>query len=261
MSLDAIAALLGHKTLTMTLVYARIADRTVADEYFAVTEKVEALYDQPRRTARRRRRPPRCANSAPRCTAACSATATAPDRSNWTATSNRSANPAPSSSPPSSSGPPCKRNATTPPTRAKSAARRSSTDSSTDSTHTGLLTPIDFEVAVVDGDGEVAPDVVEPGGGDVAGERFRWCFGVEGSRVDQLQCGALVVEILRECHGEPPCGGVWVRRDQKSESRKVGSRPSLKAPIPSTRSGWTAERQCASIMIAIACSIGWPWPS
>ena len=31
----------------MTMVYARIADRTVADEYFAVTEKVEALYDQP----------------------------------------------------------------------------------------------------------------------------------------------------------------------------------------------------------------------
>lgn len=49
MSLDAIAALLGHKTLAMTMVYARIADRTVAEEYFAVTEKVEALYDQPRR--------------------------------------------------------------------------------------------------------------------------------------------------------------------------------------------------------------------
>jgi hypothetical protein len=49
MSLDAIAALLGHKTLAMTMVYARIADRTVADQYFAVTEKVEALYDQPRR--------------------------------------------------------------------------------------------------------------------------------------------------------------------------------------------------------------------
>jgi integrase/recombinase XerD len=48
MSLDAIAALLGHKTLAMTMVYARIADKTVADEYFAVTEKVEALYDQPR---------------------------------------------------------------------------------------------------------------------------------------------------------------------------------------------------------------------
>jgi integrase/recombinase XerD len=49
MSLDAIAALLGHRTLAMTMVYARIADKTVADEYFAVTEKVEALYDQPRR--------------------------------------------------------------------------------------------------------------------------------------------------------------------------------------------------------------------
>ena len=50
-SLDAIAALLGHKMLAMTMIYARIADRTVADEYFAVTEKVEALYDQPRRLA------------------------------------------------------------------------------------------------------------------------------------------------------------------------------------------------------------------
>lgn len=48
MPLEAIAALLGHKTLTMTLVYARIADRTVADEYFSVSEKVEALYDKPR---------------------------------------------------------------------------------------------------------------------------------------------------------------------------------------------------------------------
>lgn len=48
MSLDAIAALLGHKDMTMTRVYARIADRTVADQYFAVTEKVEALYNQPK---------------------------------------------------------------------------------------------------------------------------------------------------------------------------------------------------------------------
>lgn len=30
----------------MTMVYARIADRTVAEEYFAVSEKVEALYGQ-----------------------------------------------------------------------------------------------------------------------------------------------------------------------------------------------------------------------
>lgn len=47
MSLEAIAALLGHKTMTMTMVYARIADRTVAEEYFQVTEKVEALYHDP----------------------------------------------------------------------------------------------------------------------------------------------------------------------------------------------------------------------
>ena len=31
-----------HKSLSMTLVYARIADRVVADEYFAVSEQVEA---------------------------------------------------------------------------------------------------------------------------------------------------------------------------------------------------------------------------
>lgn len=48
MSLEAIAALLGHRSMRMTMVYARIADRTVADEYFAVSEKVEALYDQTR---------------------------------------------------------------------------------------------------------------------------------------------------------------------------------------------------------------------
>lgn len=44
MSLEAIAALLGHHDLSMTMVYARIADRTVAEEYFAVTKKVETLY-------------------------------------------------------------------------------------------------------------------------------------------------------------------------------------------------------------------------
>ena len=48
MSLEALAALLGHRSLRMTLVYARIADRKVADEYFSVSEQVEALYDQPR---------------------------------------------------------------------------------------------------------------------------------------------------------------------------------------------------------------------
>ena len=44
MSLEAIAALLGHRSMRMTLTYARISDRTVADEYFKVTEAVEARY-------------------------------------------------------------------------------------------------------------------------------------------------------------------------------------------------------------------------
>ena len=48
MSLEAIAALLGHKSMRMTMVYARISNRTVADEYFKVSEQVEALYDAPR---------------------------------------------------------------------------------------------------------------------------------------------------------------------------------------------------------------------
>ena len=44
MSLEAIAAMLGHKSMDMTLVYAKIANRTVAQEYFAVAEQVDALY-------------------------------------------------------------------------------------------------------------------------------------------------------------------------------------------------------------------------
>lgn len=46
MSIEAVAAMLGHHSLDMTLRYAKIANRTVADEYFAVTEKVDALYAQ-----------------------------------------------------------------------------------------------------------------------------------------------------------------------------------------------------------------------
>lgn len=46
MSLEAIAAMLGHRSMDMTLRYAKIANRTVADEYFAVTDQVDALYEQ-----------------------------------------------------------------------------------------------------------------------------------------------------------------------------------------------------------------------
>jgi hypothetical protein len=46
MRLEAIAALLGHRSMEMTLIYARIADRVVADEYQAISEKIDALYGQ-----------------------------------------------------------------------------------------------------------------------------------------------------------------------------------------------------------------------
>ena len=134
MSLDAIAALLGHKTLAMTMIYARIADKTVADEYFAVTEKVEALYDQPRQLASRRRGPRDA--QAPRRDAPAHA------RQRLLRPTGRDGLPlrvhlrilhllrhhhrVPAH--------PASANATTPPARAKSAARRSSTASSTAST-------------------------------------------------------------------------------------------------------------------------------
>jgi site-specific recombinase XerD len=44
MRLEAIAALLGHRSLEMTLVYARIADRVVADEYASVCDQIDRLY-------------------------------------------------------------------------------------------------------------------------------------------------------------------------------------------------------------------------
>jgi integrase len=42
MSLEAIAALLGHRSPRMTLVYARISDTNVAEQYFKATQAVEA---------------------------------------------------------------------------------------------------------------------------------------------------------------------------------------------------------------------------
>jgi site-specific recombinase XerD len=46
MRLEAIAALLGHQKMEMTLIYARISNRVVADEYAAVSAKIDALYGQ-----------------------------------------------------------------------------------------------------------------------------------------------------------------------------------------------------------------------
>jgi site-specific recombinase XerD len=45
MTIDVIAALLGHRSLDMTRRYAQISNRVVANEYAAVAAKVEALYN------------------------------------------------------------------------------------------------------------------------------------------------------------------------------------------------------------------------
>ena len=44
MRLEAIAALLGHRSMEMTLTYARITNRVVADEYASVCEQIDRLY-------------------------------------------------------------------------------------------------------------------------------------------------------------------------------------------------------------------------
>jgi site-specific recombinase XerD len=46
MRLEAIATLLGHRSMEMTLTYARISNRVVADEYQTVSAQVDALYGQ-----------------------------------------------------------------------------------------------------------------------------------------------------------------------------------------------------------------------
>ena len=55
MRLEAIAAQLGHRKMEMTLIYARIANRVAADEYAAVSAKIDALYGQPPELPRRLR--------------------------------------------------------------------------------------------------------------------------------------------------------------------------------------------------------------
>ncbi len=65
MTLEAIAEMLGHKTLRMTLVYARIVDRTVADAYDRVTNDIDALYTKP--TGLRSAPDGTAAMAAPRC--------------------------------------------------------------------------------------------------------------------------------------------------------------------------------------------------
>src|SRR5690242_19689770 len=55
MRLEAIAALLGHQKMEMTLIYAKIANRAVADEYAAVSAKTGRPLRPATRPARRLR--------------------------------------------------------------------------------------------------------------------------------------------------------------------------------------------------------------
>ena len=105
MSLEAIAALLGHRSMDMTLTYARISDETVADAYFKVTEAVEAQYyglsgDRPRSSSCRLERTRRSATIV-----GCSPTVTARGPPCSTAPSRASASGAGSSRPVRSSSP------------------------------------------------------------------------------------------------------------------------------------------------------------
>ena len=90
--------------MEMTLIYARIANRVVADEYAAVSAKIDALYGQQpdlpadyetSGMARLRRE----------AHARMLATVSAPDRSTSTASWNQPARPAPTSAPAPSSCP------------------------------------------------------------------------------------------------------------------------------------------------------------
>ena len=58
MRLEAIAALLGHRSMEMTLTYARITDRVVADEYAVCLAQIDRPLQTagaPRRSSRRNR--------------------------------------------------------------------------------------------------------------------------------------------------------------------------------------------------------------
>jgi hypothetical protein len=129
MRLEAIAALLGHQKMEMTLIYAKIANRVVAGEYAAVSAKIDALYGQPPALpadyetsgmARLRRETHARMPGNGLCT----------PPPNWTAGWNRPARPAPTSAPAPSSCPSWSASATTPKTTAKPTARNSSARSS-----------------------------------------------------------------------------------------------------------------------------------
>ena len=140
MRLEAIAALLGHRSMEMTLTYARIADRVVADEYAAVTAQIDALYGQPLGCppTRDRGHDP-TAPRGPRPHAR--QRALHPPRRARLPHGIRLRDLQPTSTPDPSSSPSCSANATTPATTTNPTAPPSSTASS-NASRGGLLTTI-----------------------------------------------------------------------------------------------------------------------
>ena len=133
MSLEAIAAMLGHRSLDMTLRYAKIANRTVADEYFAVTEQGRRPL-RPSPPAARRRHRTEDGPAAPRAPPPARQRLLHPPARARLRLRVHLRDLHASSRPASSSGPPCKPNTTTPPPRTKTTAPTSSTSSSPAST-------------------------------------------------------------------------------------------------------------------------------
>ena len=119
----------------------------------------------------------------------------------------------------------------------------------------------DLERAVVIGYGKVAAHVVQFGRGDVALECLGRRLGVERRRRGSSSARRAAVPSRRLQPSREPPQIERVVDSVVGVAGSVGSRSSLNAPIPSMRSGCTAERQWASIMIAIACSVGCPCPS
>ena len=142
MSLEAIAALLGHHDLSMTRSTPasptgpspRSTSPSPPRSKPSTTPTPPTRHYPPKRPDRT------CAPSATRPPSASSATATAADRASWTVATRPSANPARCSSPPSSTAPPSKPNATTPHTKDTNTGARSTTPCSTTSTTTPLDT-------------------------------------------------------------------------------------------------------------------------
>jgi len=104
MRLEAIAALLGHRKTEMTLIYARIANRSSpTNTPRSAPRSTPSTGSRPHCPPTTR--PPAWPGSAAKHTPACSATDCAPAPRTWTAAWNRPARPAPTSAPAPSSCP------------------------------------------------------------------------------------------------------------------------------------------------------------